>query len=199
MNLTFDAPTHTYRWNGAVVPSVTQCLDRLHSFAGVPFEVLEAAKERGTFVHDMTVAYDHGDLDEARMPMEFVGYLTAWKKFLAAYEPNWQRVERMGYSKLHRFAGTEDRRGTFGRVYPGATFGLDVKTSAQAHRVWGLQLAAYRQIVVEEDGLAHCLDRRATVQLHPDGRYTFLEWNDPNDWPVFQSLLNLIAWSKGNV
>ena len=45
--LTFDEPSHTYRWQGQVVRSVTQYLERLHSFAGVPVDVLEAAKKRG--------------------------------------------------------------------------------------------------------------------------------------------------------
>lgn len=191
--LTFDEPTHIYRWHGAVVPSVTQCLDRLHSFAGVPYEVLESARERGTYVHEMCEAYDLGDLDEERVPDGFTGYLEAWKRFIATYQPNWAGIEQRRYSERYGFAGTEDRHGTFERALPGR-WGIDIKTGV-LHPVMGLQLAAYRQLRAEEDYVAS-LDRRATVHLKHDGTFTFMPWEDPADWPTFAALLQLIAWSK---
>jgi hypothetical protein len=192
--LTFDEARHEYRWNGVVVPSVTQCLDRLHSFAGVPFEVLEAAKERGTYVHAMCELFDMGDLDEPLVPKEYLGYLDAWKRFIDDYEPNWSGIEVRGYSQRFAFAGTEDRHGTLAKKLPGR-WGIDIKTSKQPHRVWGLQTAAYRQIRAERDMQA-ALDRRGTVQLQSTGTYRFLPWDDPADWPVFQALLTVINWSK---
>lgn len=200
MNLTFDEAKHEYRWGGAVVPSVTQCLDRLHSFAGVPFDVLEAAKKRGSYVHAMCEAYDLDELDEAENAKvaggAYVGYLAAWKRFLGDYGPNWTHIEQRGYSGRYQYAGTEDRAGTLSRRLTGR-FGIDIKTSQQAHRVWGLQTAAYRQIRAEKDSLA-ALDRRATVQLAADGSYQFIPWDDPADWPSFQALLTLIHWVRND-
>lgn len=191
--LTFDAPTHTYRWNGEKVSGVTSHLQTLHSFAGVPLQVLEDAQRRGTYVHRMTELWDLGQLDEEANAQvqqgRFVGYLRAWKDFVADHEPNWTDIEEMGFSATHLYAGMWDRAGRLNRRRPG-NWTLDVKTSKQPHWVWGLQLAAYRQIRAEREPMA-ALDRRASVQLHADGSYDFIEWTDPTDWPVFHALLTL--------
>lgn len=198
MSLTFDPVEHAYTWEGKRVPSVTQLLDCLHSFAGVPVDVLEAAQHRGSYVHAMCELYDGGELDEeanARVSDgAFVGYLEAWKRFLHDYEPNWSGIERRGYSRLYGFAGTMDRDGVLARVRPGAHV-IDIKTAEQSHRVWGLQTAAYRQILMELDP-SHAFDQRATVQLAKDGNYRFTPWTDPADWPTFQALITLDNWSR---
>lgn len=192
--LTFDSATHTYRWNGVPVMSVTQHLQALHSFVGVPEDVLRAACERGTFVHDVTVAHDMDELDEPAVPPEFAGYLQAWKAFVAAAAPNWLDIERMGYSRRFGFAGTWDRLGELSGSWAGRWI-IDVKTSEQSHPVWGLQTSAYRQILSEED-LTLALARRGTVQLLRDGKFRFKEWADPADWPTFQSLVTLNHWKQ---
>jgi hypothetical protein len=197
VSLTFDAATHTYRFGGSVVRSVTQHLQALHSFAGVPLDVLEAAQERGTYVHKMCELFDLGELDEVENAKieggRYVGYLDAWKRFIDDFRPNWSGIECMGYSPLYRFAGAMDRHGTFERKAPGRWI-PDIKTSLQPHRVWGLQTAAYRQLLAEQDP-AHALDQRATVQLAANGAYKFIQWTDPADWPTFQALVTLNNWS----
>lgn len=193
MSLTFDPASHTYRVNGDVVRSVTQHLAALHSFAGVPLEVLEAAKERGTYVHDLTVAHDQGDLDEPEVHDQYRPYLAAWKSFVEATVPNWQDIETMGHSELHRYAGTWDRFGLLTWKGSRGLWVLDIKTSEQDHPVWGLQTAAYRQLKAEQDRRL-ALARRGTVQLRPNGRWKLREWTDPSDWPAFQALLTLNHW-----
>lgn len=179
-----------------MVRSVTGCLQHLHSFAMVPFDVLEEARVRGTYVHDMTVAFDNDDLRVDAVQPIYLPYLAAWQSFLRDYRPIWSAIEQMGYSEAFDFAGTEDRRGTLeGPGCCGDIFGLDIKTAKQSHRVWGLQLAAYRQLAIEKSPRA-ATHRRATVQLWPDGTYKFTEWREPSDWPAFASLLTLINWSS---
>lgn len=196
--LTFDDPTHVYRWEGNKVPSVTGFLEPIHSFAGVPPDILRAAQERGTYVHQLTELYDLGDLDEVALGGVaggiYLGYLRAWKSFLEDYEPNWDEIEVMGYSQRYGFAGTWDRHGTLARKRPGP-FLIDIKTAWMCSRAWGVQTAAYRQIRAERDPMA-ALDNRATVQLHADGTYDFLEWFDPDDWACFHSLLTIRNWSN---
>lgn len=204
--LTFDKSDHTYRYEGEVVPGVTSLLDALHSFAGVPDEILDPAKERGTFVHEMCAAYDVGDLDEAALAeididpetgaSRWLPYLSAYKQFLAHYRPNWAGIEEMGYSKLHRFAGTPDRRGSLdgGKVQAARAI-VDLKSSQQCHPVWGIQCAAYRQIVAETyPNEGWMTARRFTLQLLPNGRYFLLPWDSPLDWPAFRALLTLSQW-----
>lgn len=194
--LTFNEELHEYRFGGNRVPSVTQLLDRLHDFSGVPEEVLEAAKERGTYVHRMTEAFDQDDLDIPRVPSEYRGYLDAWQDFIKAYAPKWNSVEQRGFSRLFGYAGTWDREGTLPGVWsPSTLWVIDIKTSAAPHPVWGMQTAAYRQIKAEQDA-RYALARRATVQLRPDGAFKFLPWDNPNDWAAFQALITLTNWSN---
>lgn len=188
--LTFDDATHTYRHGEKVVPSVTQCLAKLHDFSLVPKDVLEAACHRGSYVHTLTEYHDQGDLDPASIG-EYAGYLNAWIRFCADHKAVWHGIEVRGYSERYGFAGTWDRHGMLGK----SQFIVDVKTSQASHPVWGLQTCAYRQLLAETQP-TWMLARRATVQLRQDGTYKFIEWSDPTDWTTYQSLLNLINWSS---
>lgn len=193
--LTFEPETHTYRVDGEAWPSVTQILDRLHSFAGVPEDVLEAARERGTYVHQLTELHDLDDLDEPLVPPEYQGYLAAWKKFLHEAQPNWSGIEEMAYSPAYRFAGTMDRHGELEALRFRGRWVIDIKSSLSAHPVWGPQVAAYRQMKAEQDP-SFALYRRGTVQLRPDGSYLFTEWKDPADWQIFLALRILIERTR---
>lgn len=190
--LHFDDATHTYRVGGIVKPSVTQVLSKMHDFAGVPLEVLEAAQERGTAVHLLTQYHDEGDLDEASVAPVYAGYLHGWRRFSADHCAAWLDIEAKGYSRRFGFAGTVDRRGSLKHA-PRAI--VDIKTSLQPHRVWGMQTAAYRQIASEQDP-DWAMARRFTVQLRADGTYSLLPWDDPDDWPAFLALITLTNWTN---
>lgn len=194
--LTFDEATHTYRWNGQRVPSVTSLLRPIHDWSKVPPEILRAAQARGTYVHRMTELYDLGELDEERNAQVagglYVGYLRAWKAFLTDFSPTWGEIEKMDYSRLG-YAGTWDRWGQLNGRYTGRWL-VDIKTGAEASRAWGVQMAAYRQIRMEADP-SSATDGRATVQLASDGTYEFVPWTDPDDWACFRGLLDVYKWS----
>lgn len=199
MSLSFDPVAHQYAWNGQPVPGVTSLLQHLHSFSMVDPEVLAEAQDRGKYVHDCCHAWDENDLDESFVKPEMAGYVESWKRFTARHEPNWTSIEQSGYSKIYHFAGTEDRFGTMlffdGNQGARCPVDLDIKTSAQSHRVWGLQLAAYRQLRIEES-IGAALNRRVTVRLKADGSFPVVdEWINPNDWPAFLALISLHRWS----
>jgi hypothetical protein len=188
--LTFDADKHEYRVDGVVRPSVTQVLQKLHDFGMVPAHILEAAQERGTAVHTLTQYHDEGDLDPDSVAPEYAGYLDGWKRFCDDHKPVWNGIEWQGYSERYGFAGTMDRHGTL----KGLPWVIDIKTSLASHRVWGMQVSAYRQLLAERwPNMATC--RRGTVQLRANGTYNFLAWDDPDDWPAYLSLVNLTNWS----
>lgn len=191
MGLTFDEPSHTYHYEGRVVPSVTQVLGKLHDFSMVPKDVLAAACERGTIVHKLCEYHDQGDLDPESIG-DYWPYLDAWIAFRQDYGAEWEAIEERHYSDRYGYAGTLDRRGTLRKL--GGRWIVDAKTGASLHRVCGMQLAAYRQQVAEKHP-AWLLARRATVQLRPDGTYLFREWTDPDDWSAFLSLIHLTNWS----
>lgn len=182
--LAFEKSSHTYRWNGARAPSVTQLLDKLHSFAGVPEDVLEAARQRGTAVHRACHFFDENDLDETQLKPAVAGYLDGWKKFRSDHAVEIVECEQSGFHAVHRYAGTWDR---VLRV-AGDQWTADIKTGPP-HWVMGLQTAAYER-------LRHPVgvpprSKRATVHLRPDGTYHLRQWTDPSDWPAFVSLVTL--------
>lgn len=195
--LTFEPIGHCYRWNGKVVPSVTQLLDQCtDAFAHVAEDVLEAAKDRGTYVHKLTEMSDLDELDdEVECTKEHWPRLLAWRKFCADKGANWSEIETQGYSKRYGYAGTVDRRGKLERFTGPTLWTIDVKTSESASRSWGLQTAAYRQIAVEED-MQWALSRRACVRLLADGTYRFDEFTSPKDWPAFAAILTFLDWKN---
>ncbi len=188
--LTFDEASHTYRWRGEVRPSVTQVLDKLHSFANVPMEVLNTAKKRGSTVHMLTQLNDEKDLVEDSVEPAFAGYLEAWRKFCTEHSPEWLAIEEAVYSEIWGVAGTPDRYATI--TYEGRRLlaQIDIKTSAASHPCWGVQLSAYNHLSGHKEAL------RLTCQLRANGTYKLTPWKDPNDWPVFLSLINLSNWTK---
>lgn len=193
--LTLDEVTHEYRWHGSIVPSVTQVIGMLKPFAGVPEELLAAACERGTYVHEMCEAYDLGDLDEGAILRTYSGYLDAWKAFLCAHKPNWLAIEEPVYSQRHRLAGTPDRVGSIEHGGVRVTGVFDIKTGVAPSRYWGLQTAAYRQLLMEHD-TAMATSARFTIQLSRDGSFRLLPWTDADDWRVMLSLLTIHHWTN---
>lgn len=190
--LVFNEDIHAYEYDGVRVPSVTQLLDGLHSFAGVPWDVLEAAKERGTNVHLATQYFDEGDLDEATVSAQVRPYLEGWKRFVLDCEPNWRAIEQPLYHPGLRYAGTPDRFGEITLKGQRIDCQVDIKTALDAHPVWSVQTMAYNHA-------AGCPNaRRFTCQLRPDGTYRLLEWADVEAWPVFMSLLTLRTWKARN-
>lgn len=189
MGLTFDAATHTYRWKGVVVRSVTQVIeDAMHTFARVPGQVLEVAQLRGTNVHLACQYHDEDCLDESEFTLEELGYLAGWRRFLVEHEPNFTAIEKPFYNEVYGYPGTPDRDGSLlvkgGRAEDA---NIDIKTGTASSPTWGIQTAAYVQ------GKPR---RRFTVQLSSDGNYKLLEWTDPMDWPAFVSLLTFNRWKR---
>ena len=192
--LTFQSEGHEYRWNGVLVPSVTQVLQRCHSFGFVDAATLEAAQDRGTYVHSLCELDDKGELDEdEERDGEFYGYLLGWRKFVAQYKPNWSLIETRLFSNHMRIAGTPDRIGSLESL-GSETWVIDIKSSVAKHPVWGMQLAAYRRMAGEQMGARFHFARRASVRLTADGDFKFDEYASKKDLPAFLALITLLDW-----
>lgn len=183
--LTFDPEGHVYRYNGRVVPSVTQVLSVLsaNDYAYVDGDVLEEARRRGTHVHEMIDLDNRGKLCEATLPAGLRPYLKQWRLFLQESGFIVTASETRVYNRIHRYAGTAD----VGSMQ-GTSWVLDVKTGSMPRTV-GPQTAAYQ----------HALDprprRRLCLVLNPD-RYQLHELKDLSDFSLFQSCLNV--WRFNN-
>lgn len=187
--LTFDEESHSYAYDGAIVPSVTQVLQGINNYS-FNSDVTARAAAFGTAVHKACELYDTDNLDMASLDEALRPYLNGWIKFRGdtGFVPTW--IELRVYSKKYRYAGTLDRIGTMKKK----NILLDIKTGVPTKTI-GLQLAGYEIAAVEctqEKGL-----KRYACFLSDTG-YKLQEYTDHNDHAVFLSFLNCYNWRKKN-
>jgi hypothetical protein len=184
--LYFDPDTHTYRYDGVVIPSVTQVLRPLSNFGVVAPDVLSAAMAFGTAAHMACELHDTGMLDYSTLDPALAPYLQAWQRFCADHAVEWELIEERVYSGTHKYAGTLDR---YGKV-AGKACVIDIKTGSVLYPSTGPQLAAYKNAIPG----APPMTTRMAVQLKSDGNYIAKTYTDRDDWPAFLSLLTLKQW-----
>lgn len=185
--LTFDALTHTYRWNGVVVPSVTQILGQLTDLSMIPRDVLERKRQIGTWVHEAIELDLKNDLDEGSIGDDWRGYFNGWRKFQA--ESGFVRLdaEQQVYSVKYGYAGTLDLFGDLPKL--GRAL-IDTKCTATIYPTVGPQTAAY----AEAHGVQKA--KRFALQLKPNGTYDLYPCTDRSDFGVFTAALTLFNWRK---
>lgn len=185
--LAFDADSHTYRYEGRVVPSVTQILRAIDNFDHVDPQMLERARRFGQHVHSATDLFDRGVLDEENLDVLLLPYLNAYKLFLHETGFVVTHSEQQVYNPRQRYAGTLDTRGLWKR----STWLLDKKSGAVPRSV-GLQTAAYREACDEKPKNRLCL------QLMRN-RYKLIKCDEPSDWSFFLSYLNVFRFNTREI
>lgn len=197
--LTFDATLHRYTLDDVVVPSVTGILKAsgLIDFSGIPDSILEAARVRGTTVHQAIAYFNDGDLDLEQFQIDFphyVGYVDAWLSFVA--QRNFLPVlnEHRVASRRHQVAGTLDCLG----LLDGQAVLLDFATGNPADVCKWLQTAAYevlaREWASDDPALAaffaaHAFVKRYAVALRKDGTFALEAYASPGDAREFLALV----------
>lgn len=188
--LTFDETAHEYRLEGQPVPSVTQVLQLIDSFEGVPLDVLEAAREFGQHVHHAVELDSKGELDEDSLDPALAEYVAGWRKFLSDREATVLASEARVCDPRLRYAGTLDSLVSIG----GKTWLIDVKSGAIPTGTVGPQTAAYLHALHAcWPGAFPRAMPRGCVQLKPND-YRFVWLRDSRDWNVFLSALNIHQW-----
>ncbi len=152
--------------------------------------VLEAARKFGDHVHQAVHLFNIGTLDEdARSTRICAPYLQGWKAFLWRTRAEVLDSELRVVNRKCGYAGTLDSRVRF----PGPAFHLvDVKSGVVPKTV-GPQTAAYRDAFLEEHD-SECSRIRYCVQLTGDGDFKLHKLNDPTDFNLFLSALNVHKW-----
>lgn len=191
LDLQFDAATHVYTLDGRVVPSVTQALQVLQTFDGIPAAALEAARVRGVMVHAACDLLDREALDWSSLDPSLVPYVEGYRNWLDESGAVVIASELRVASSTYRYAGTLDMLVEIGS---GRLAVVDRKATATLPATVGPQTAAYAQAAEETHG--HKRLRRYCLHLHPAHQrgYKLTELKDPADWSVFQSCLNVHHW-----
>ncbi len=186
--LEFDDLTHTYRYGGVVVPSVTGMLRDAGLIDSTWFTPESA--ERGTFIHKAIALDTKDDLAEDSMDDDERGYVLAARKFRTDCGLVPVEVEGRVYHETYRYAGTFDLRAKSGSSYP--TWLVDYKSGVVAP--WTeLQLAGYAACI----GGAH---RRFGVELRPNGDYRMTEFqNHAAADAVWRAICTVNLWKRANL
>jgi hypothetical protein len=156
---TFDAETHTYRLDGAEVPSVTAVIKSAQLVDGRWFG--DEHRLRGQIIHIACALWDRGNLDDSPLEPDLLGYVEAWKRFRAETKFEPLQIEEARFHQLLRYAGTIDRVGVRMRY----RIVLDIKTG-EVMPWHAIQLAAYANLL--ESPMSY---ERWTVGLRPDATY----------------------------
>lgn len=188
----FDARLHQYRYEGRIVPSVTQIMRPLTdtAYRGIDPATLADAADFGTAVHAATEYLDEGVLDESTLQPEWVPYVNAYKDWKRLMGPRILQVETR--LACQRFAGTIDRIVGFDKD-PETLWVVDLKTTSVLHPHVGVQLAAY--VALASAIYPGRKWRRAALQLKPSG-FEFREYTDLSDETCFVALLGIYHWGK---
>jgi hypothetical protein len=190
--LSFCEATHTYTVGGRVLPSVTQIIAPIRQdFSTVPPAVLEMKRQIGSAVHKACEFDDAGELDfEGLVPL-LQGYVTGWRRFIAHTGAVVIANEQRLYHEALGFAGTLDRL----LEVAGELWLVDIKTAAQPHRSYGVQLAGYELLVAGAAWPGRPV-KRASAHLTPEGVYRLHPFNDPSDGACFRALLSIHHWKE---
>ena len=185
MKTEYNDERHEYRIDGQIVPGVTTILRK----AGLSDDrfFTEKARRRGKYIHAAILIYLQNDLAEECVPVEYKGYVDAFKRFMSETDctPYIELCEVPQFSKVFRWAGTPD---IICKLNDRDVI-IDVKTGVEAATT-GVQTAAYALLcpvpVVQRFGL----------YLKADGKYKLVEYKDRNDIKIFNAALSLYHWRQ---
>jgi hypothetical protein len=196
---TFDEAAHEYGIDGVRLPSVTEIIKPLApDFSMVPAGVLEAKRALGKAVHLACELDDNGELDEATTDPDVMGYVMAWRSFREHAETAVIANERRMMSHHYRFAGTLDRVVTARLKNGVGDWLIDIKTGAEPHSYFGVQLFGYSILMAENDVCDCSLLGRATLHLSADATYRLNTYRNPNDAAAFHACLALYRWKESH-
>jgi len=189
--LVFHEEGHTYLLDGKEIPSVTTVMeDLLVSYAGVPGQILEAARQRGTNVHRAIELHHLNDLEQASLEPEIADYFWQYLLFEKHSGFKMRRSEERVFSRKYGYAGTLDLEGELHR----SSVLVDIKTSSVIMPAVGPQTAAYLEALIERTKSRRKY-RRYALQLRRDG-YKLVPQECARDMTMFLSALNIYTWRK---
>jgi hypothetical protein len=188
MKVEFEEGTHTYRIDGRVVPSVTQCLSLLDPFQKVDRAVLEAARDFGHKGHKAMALLVRDKLNWDALDPSLAPYIEGGAKFLSDFHDHVIIAsEQVVANPVLGVAGTIDLITESDRR---ATEVVEFKLTSGLPDSVGPQTAAYAHLLKSNfPGTRGPIRRRCVVLT--EGSYKTWLLTDPSDWPDFLSCLNV--------
>ena len=191
-NIEFDEEKHLYTVDGVKMPGVTEILSPLTAkhYGDISKETLRLAADRGTAVHEQCELIDYGFEIDEEFPVEWDGYVNAYRSFLNDYRPKWQGIEEMVFCESDGYCGRVDR---YGRIN-GKTAVLDIKTTSSPTKA--NYMAGACQTVAYGNALKN-VEKGFLLYLKKDGDYRLVdcgEWSKKHDFnaeKVWQLCLDL--------
>lgn len=185
--LTFEPAAHHYFWNGRRVPNVTSIIGHLTDYSRIPPDKLEIARQKGVAVHKMVELDAQGrefDLPEWMQPA-----FEQWRKFKAEVGFRLIDSEKKVYHPVYGYAGTLD---LYAELTHAAVLAfIDVKRSFLAGTVIGVQLAAYKEAHIAQEGdKAAKKAKRYALRLNENTPYRVEQYPDESQ---FQDFLTCLA------
>lgn len=153
----------------------------------------EAARERGTLVHQACFYLNHGVLDWNTVDPRIEPYVRAYELLINETRFMPTQSELTVISEKYGVAGTLDVIGTMGKDNVLA----DIKTGeySKIEANWEIQIAAYDKIEREMSGFKG-KRRLFTFVLRADGTYKMFEMTDPVAWATFLAYLRVYNWEN---
>lgn len=168
----FDAAEHLYSLDGALIPSITQMLERTGHISEAYYTAESA--ERGHEVHQLCAAWDLGAIEDLAgfQSVRYKGWLLAYVAFGKTVPHIWTSIEEAYANVELRFGGRPDR---VGKVW-GVEAIVDLKSGGPEE--WhGLQ-TALQDILI--GGLPVGVRKRYGLYLQKNGRFRFIPHDGSN-------------------
>lgn len=172
---------------------VTKILSTYADYSKIPVSILEHAQERGTIVHKVCGNYALGIYSPA--PEEYKGYIKSFTDWFNEYVDEVLFVEKEFQEKALGFFGHPD----IGLIIRGDKKPslCDLKTPISHSRLWRLQLAAYKHLLLKK---YPTLSRVFSLRLDPaGGKPKFKDYTDTylEDLNIFLSAINVHRFIEG--
>lgn len=171
---------------------VTEVISTFNDFGFVSKEVLEAACERGTLVHDMCELYALDMLIMA-VPPHVKGYVDCFKEWFDNYVTEVILTETRLNDDGLKLTGKIDyllkMKGSNQLVI------LDIKTPVSKSKTWQLQTSAYQKLLDEVKGIK--VDRRVCLMLSNEGKPAkIIEYTSEKDIEIFMKAFEVHKFFK---
>ena len=154
------------------LPRVTSILSPFADFSKVPPDILAAAGERGTAVHESCAAYALG-LFKPVPDDELVGYFLSFRYWFDRFVVEVLAVEEEVVHPAFGYVGHVDLIATVAGIRPKQTVAvIDYKSPVTASRSWNLQISAYLKASKERYGT----EIAGALMLKRDGSLPKMIW-----------------------